>query len=143
MKIEKEYKFYAGHRNENIDGKCSNLHGHLYKLIVVLEPERTKAGVTMLFSDIDDVVEPLVESFDHGMFINKDDPAIQAISQIKNSSDEMTKMTVMDKETSAENVASLIFHKLKDAGLPLVEIRLKETTSATIVYSLEDYANGE
>lgn len=32
MIIQKDYKFYAAHRNETLKDKCSNLHGHRYGL---------------------------------------------------------------------------------------------------------------
>ena len=38
-KISKVFYFDAAHRIANHKGKCKNLHGHTYKLIVTIEGE--------------------------------------------------------------------------------------------------------
>ena len=40
MIIQKQYKFYAAHRNETLQDKCRNLHGHRYGLRCHFEVER-------------------------------------------------------------------------------------------------------
>ena len=62
MKINKKYHFYAGHRNENLDDKCRNLHGHTYYVTMDFDfTEFNQAtGITMLFSDIDSIVNPII-----------------------------------------------------------------------------------
>ena len=37
MIIQKEYKFYAAHRNEELTDKCRNLHGHRYGVTCFFE----------------------------------------------------------------------------------------------------------
>ena len=39
MRIGKLFKFEAAHRLPNHPGKCKNLHGHSYKLEVVVNGE--------------------------------------------------------------------------------------------------------
>lgn len=43
MIIQKDYKFYAAHRNEELQDKCRNLHGHRYGINCFFEVERTGA----------------------------------------------------------------------------------------------------
>ena len=52
MIIQKQYKFYAAHRNETLDDKCSNLHGHRYGLKCHFEVERD-GSISTLFGDFD------------------------------------------------------------------------------------------
>lgn len=50
MIIRKEYKFYAAHRNEELEDKCRNLHGHRYGLVCHFEVERD-GSISTLFGD--------------------------------------------------------------------------------------------
>ena len=51
MIIQKNYKFYAAHRNELLTDKCSNLHGHRYGLRCFFDVQRTGA-ISTLFAEI-------------------------------------------------------------------------------------------
>ena len=65
MKIEKKYHFYMGHRNKKAGVKCGRLHGHTYdvKCIFNFNEEIGNNGLTMLFSDIDKLAEPIIKQF--------------------------------------------------------------------------------
>ncbi len=91
MIIQKEYKFYAAHRNETLMDKCSNLHGHRYGLRCFFEVERD-GDISTLFGAFDEKVEPWLKAlYDHGMLINIHDPlyetlSITAVARAKTSS---------------------------------------------------------
>ena len=67
MKIKKEYKFYASHRNQELVGtKCERPHGHDYKVFLVFDVKR-KGNISTLFDDFDKVIEPMFKNeFDRG-----------------------------------------------------------------------------
>lgn len=134
MRIEKEYKFYAAHRNQSLEGKCNSLHGHRYGVTVVIKPERTSAGITMLFADIDDIVEPIIKELDHSCLVDINDPKAEQISITG-------KTYCFDGETSAENIAQELFCVFRELGLPIIELRLKETDSTLVIYDVEDYGS--
>ena len=39
-----------------------------------------------------------------------------------------------EKETSAENLAIVLFDRISSQGLEIIKIELKETTSSTVIY---------
>ena len=39
MIIQKDYRFYAAHRNEELTDKCRNLHGHRYGIRCLFEED--------------------------------------------------------------------------------------------------------
>jgi len=79
MIIQKEYKFYAAHRNQELRDKCSNLHGHRYGITCFFEVERTGA-LTTLFADFDSRIEPFLRSeYDHGMMIHIEDSLYETL----------------------------------------------------------------
>ena len=61
IKIEKKYYFYAGQRNKQAGEKCGRLHGHTYDVKCIFEFSEMKDGVTVLFSNIDKLVEPIIK----------------------------------------------------------------------------------
>lgn len=140
MRIEKSFKFYAGHRNESLEGKCSNLHGHRYGVTVVIEPKRTRAGITMLFADIDKIVESVLCQYDHSLLVSSADTILESLQRVTNSDGEAMKMVVFDEETSAENLAKRLYFEIKSAGLnELVELRIAETDSSVVIFDQTDY----
>jgi 6-pyruvoyltetrahydropterin/6-carboxytetrahydropterin synthase len=77
MIIQKQYKFYAAHRNEELHDKCRNLHGHRYGVTCFFEVERTGSYST-LFAEFDDKIEPFLKAeYDHAMLINVNDSLYQ------------------------------------------------------------------
>ena len=130
MKVIKKYHFYAAHRNEYLKTKCSSLHGHTYYVKVVISNNQiNKGGITILFEDIDNLIDPIIESFDHSTLINSaDTELLNALTPLN------MKLKVFDFPTSAENISRVLFENIKKIGLPVVEVSIKETTSSTVVY---------
>lgn len=67
VKIAATYSFEAAHRLPNLpDGhKCKRLHGHNYRLDVVIEGPLDERGFVMDYAELDAVVQPLVDQLDH------------------------------------------------------------------------------
>src|SRR5690606_7439267 len=105
MIIQKQYKFYAAHRNEQLKDKCHNLHGHRYGLVCHFEVERTGA-LSTLFGDFDAKIEPyLKENYDHGMLINRTDPLYATLQDHERRTGERFRFKVFDAPTTVENLA--------------------------------------
>ena len=128
MKIAKTYHFYAGHRNKKAGKKCGRLHGHTYNVKCIFEFNKMKDGVTMLFSDIDLLVEPIIKQYDHYFLLYEKDPLCDGFDLVNEP------YVKLPFETSAENMAIWIYNEIK-RDLPIVEIQLAETQSSTIIYN--------
>ena len=129
IKIRKKYHFYAGHRNKNAGEKCGRLHGHTYDVVCEFKFTEMKDGVTMLFSDIDNIAEPIIKKYDHYFILFEEDPLVDVFRL----ADEP--FISVPFETSAENMAIWIFNRIKNEGkLPITRIELAETKSSTIIY---------
>jgi 6-pyruvoyltetrahydropterin/6-carboxytetrahydropterin synthase len=87
-----------------------------------------EGGVTMLFSDIDAIVEPIIKSHDHIFLLHDQDPLKGALDLLNEPYYELP------FESSAENMAIWIYNQIKRAGLPITRIELQETESSTIIY---------
>lgn len=129
IKIEKKYHFYAGHRNKEAGIKCGRLHGHTYDVTCTFKFDEIKNGVTMLFSDIDKIAEPIIKEYDHYFLLCENDPMIEVL----NLAGEEYKTVPF--ETSAENMAIWLYNRIKNEGnLPIVKIEFGETKTSKVIY---------
>ncbi len=119
MLIQKDYRFYAAHRNEELQDKCRNLHGHRYGIRCVFEVERTGSYST-LFGDFDAQIEPfLKEQYDHAMLIHVHDPLYETLVGHMQRTGETLRLVEFDRPTSVENLAHRLFSEITQMGFRL------------------------
>lgn len=131
MIIERKYHFYAGHRNKEAGIKCGRLHGHTYDIVVHIQPEKLTNGIGILFSDIDEKIEPIIKEYDHYLILNEKDTLCEILEL---ANEEFIKLPF---ETSAENLAMWLFHRIKnETKLPIIKIEFAETKSSNVIYEI-------
>ncbi|MGC8819740.1 MAG: 6-carboxytetrahydropterin synthase QueD [Fervidobacterium sp.] len=113
--VVKEFTFDAAHNLVKYHGKCEKLHGHTYKLQVVVCGEKDEEGMVIDFIEMKRIVQEEVLSFLDHSYIN------DIISQ-----------------PSAENIAEWIWSRLEEklttGRYKLSEIRLWETPTSFVIY---------
>lgn len=113
MKVAKEFKWEMGHRLSFHQGKCKNLHGHSYKLLVELGGDVNKDGIVIDYYDIKNIVAPLIEKLDHSFMVyTGDHELVSSLSNIK------TKLNVVDFESTAENICKYLIDEISKSELP-------------------------
>ena len=116
MEIYKEFSFDSAHFLPNVpDGhKCKNMHGHTYRLRVVIEGEpEEQLGWVMDFKDLKEIVAGVIDRLDHKLI--NDIPGLQ--------------------NPTAENITIWIWKQIKP-GLPLLSrIELYETPTTGVIYN--------
>ena len=66
MEICKEFTFEASHVLPHHKGKCSNLHGHSWKLTVYVRgPVDEESGMVVDYADIKSSIQPIIDDLDH------------------------------------------------------------------------------
>lgn len=139
MLIQKDYKFYAAHRNEELQDKCRNLHGHRYGIRCFFHVERTGSYST-LFGDFDARIEPfLKETYDHGMLINVHDPLYDTLCDHMERTGETLKLKCFERPTSVENLAHQLFTEITDMGFRLDRLEIRETDTSVVCYTRQDW----
>jgi 6-pyruvoyltetrahydropterin/6-carboxytetrahydropterin synthase len=100
-KISKVFYFDAAHRIANHKGKCKNLHGHTYKLIVTVEGE-IESGMVIDFEDLKKIVDPVIKKYDHSylndFFENPtvENIAIKILSEIQKKTDKIVSVKLWE-----------------------------------------------
>lgn len=131
MVIEKKYHFYAGHRNKEAGEKCGRIHGHTYEVNCHFKFDTIVDGITMLFSEIDKIAEPIIKQYDHYLLLYIDDPLCNVLEMANEPFIELP------FETSAENLAIWIFNQIKNK-LPIIKIELAETKTSKVIYEIKN-----
>lgn len=129
-KIAKEFTWSMSHRLPFHKGLCKNIHGHAYKMRVIVGGETDENGMLIDFYDLDGAVRPIISSFDHAFLCDEKDTKL--IDFVK---DNGFKYSVIPTTTTAENVGWFILQKLKEAfsgfsNLNYLAIRFYETEDA-------------
>ncbi|MBX3042672.1 MAG: 6-carboxytetrahydropterin synthase [Candidatus Kapabacteria bacterium] len=129
-KIGKEYKWEMSHRLPFHDGPCKNIHGHSYKMFVILEGEQDNNSMVLDYYDIDRFVKPLLDKLDHSFICDdKDDLMINFLR------DNGFKYHVISYLTTSENLVTYMLdiakpHFSQFDNLVSLTIRLYETEDA-------------
>ncbi len=141
MIIQKEYKFYAAHRNAELADKCSNLHGHRYGITCFFEVQRSGA-LTTLFADFDDKIEPFLKrEYDHGMLIHVEDPLFETLVGHMQRTGESLKLKRFSGPTTVENLAHQLFTEITEMGFCLSRLDVRETDTSVVSYTRDDWVS--
>ena len=107
FEIAVEQTFAAGHALRNYKGKCENVHGHNFRVQVVIEGERLdETGLLVDFIDVKDAMRSIIDRLDH-VFLNDIAPF-----DVKNP--------------SAENIAEYFYEEMAKGLKSSVPVRIRE-----------------
>lgn len=105
--ITSESSFDAAHFLTNYEGKCKNIHGHRWRLVVTIKGELTN-GMLVDFGDFKKDIKDLCDYFDHSFIVEKG-------SLDKKLFDLLNKqfvLRVVEFRTTAENFSKYIFEEM-------------------------------
>jgi 6-pyruvoyltetrahydropterin/6-carboxytetrahydropterin synthase len=134
IRVTKVFEFEAAHALDCHDGKCSNIHGHSYKLHVTVSGDplhqkgMPKDGMVIDFSDIKAAVKmAVVNPFDHALILEDDSPYLTKTLRKRQ------KLILYKIQPTAENMLIDMVERVK-ARLPnsieLHSMKLFETSSS-------------
>lgn len=132
--LQAETHFDAAHFLTSYHGKCENLHGHRWRVVVTLEvPDlqdgtgqggQTEASMVMDFGAFKRTINEVADSLDHTFLVEEGSLKNTTIAALE---DEGFSLTVLPFRTTAENLAHWFFDNLKQQGLPVAEVEVDET----------------
>ncbi|TDF95884.1 6-carboxytetrahydropterin synthase QueD [Paenibacillus piri] len=115
--VSKEFTFDSAHHLHCYEGKCKSLHGHTYKLQVLMRGKADERGIVIDFADIKRIAKDrIIDLLDH-RYLNEALPPMN---------------------TTAENMVVWMYEQLNDAlreeqlhpRVRLDEVRLWETPTS-------------
>jgi len=116
FKVSVQQHFDAAHYLRGYMGKCENLHGHRYQVVVtVVVQDLDQIGLAYDFAVLKRHLREVLERFDH-VCLN-DIPPFDRINP------------------SSENIATIICNELRERGLPISSVQVCESPDCCVTYT--------
>lgn len=117
-RVGKTFSFEAAHQLPLHKGQCKNLHGHSYKVTIVVQSDHLKdsgssTGMVIDFSEIKEIFKPIVDSVLDHQYLND---------------------SLFIEHPTAENIAYWLYQQIKPSLPELYLIRVQETETSFAEY---------
>lgn len=127
--LKTEACFDSAHFLTDYYGKCENLHGHRWRMVVRIGQEElgregTERDMVLDFGAFKRTVRALAEELDHTFLVEEGSLAPTTVAALEA---EGFSLTVLPFRTTAENLARYAFDRLAAQGLPVREVEMYET----------------
>ena len=134
--LKTEAAFDSAHFLTDYYGKCENLHGHRWRMEVTiasdeLGTEGTMRDMVLDFGVFKKAVRALADELDHTFLIEEGSLKPETMRALE---EEGFSLTVLPFRTTAENLARYAYGRLKEQGLPVVEVEVDETPNNRAFY---------
>ena len=139
FKLKSEVQFDMAHYLSGYDGKCSNIHGHRYRLIAQIGSENLQSedqcrGMVDDFSNFKNALKTIENTFDHKLVIEDNEDGRKLAEKLRELPNDFD-IYFVDYRPTAEEMSRDIFNRLKAMGLAVCEVELFETPNNSCIYS--------
>lgn len=138
--IKSEAAFDSAHFLKGYSGKCSNIHGHRWRITAsvcgeALLTDTQHSGMLADFGDLKKDLRKIADGLDHSL-IYEENTLMSATE--KAFADEGFKTVILPFRPTAENLSRYIFDKLSELGYNVLETAVYETPENCAVYRKSD-----
>lgn len=134
--LKVEHSFDSAHFLKNYEGKCSNIHGHRWKVEVEIFSDKLKNdgqlnGMIVDFGDLKKDVKKIIDYYDHAFIIEK--------NTLKNKTyqcilEEGFKIINVNFRPTAENFSYFFFKEIEKKGYKVFKVTVYETPNNSASY---------
>ena len=134
-----ENSFDSAHFLHGYEGKCSNLHGHRWRVVVDVACEKLisegqQRGMCVDFGDLKKDVKEITDFYDHAFIVEEGtlkEKTIEALNE------ENFRMIFVKFRPTAENFAYYFYKELTELGYEVHCVEVYETPNNCAVYEEE------
>lgn len=127
--LQTDASFDSAHFLAGYEGKCSNIHGHRWTVVVEASSEKLSdrgqtRGMVMDFNDLKTMLRKETKKLDHALIIEEGslrDKTLEALAE------ENLRIITFPFRPTAENFAKYFFDQMKAAGCPVRSVKVYET----------------
>lgn len=135
--LKTEAHFDSAHFLTDYYGKCENLHGHRWRMVVYLSQENLQREGTMRdmvldFGVFKKKVRDLADELDHTFLVEEGSLSSLTMEALN---EEGFVITVLPFRTTAENLARYVYDRLAEEGLPVCQVDMYETPNNCATYT--------
>ena len=122
--VKTEDSFDSAHFLARYNGKCRNIHGHRWRVVIEIAGENLDDGMVVDFTDIKAALKALTDNLDHSLVMEKDTLKPQTYECLV---DEGFRIMIMDFRPTAENFDKYFFDEIKNKGFNIKAAEVYET----------------
>lgn len=134
-----EASFDSAHFLFGHEGKCSNLHGHRWRIVAKIAGEQLQesgsaSGMLIDFSEFKKEVHALADSLDHRLLLQNGTLRLATLDALESEGFEVV---ILPFRPTAENLAKHLFGCVRDVGFPICSMLVYETPDNCAAYEEE------
>ncbi len=134
--LRSESSFDAAHFLKDYNGKCRNIHGHRWRVVVELEGEALcgegqTEGMLLDFSELKSQLKDLCDYFDHSFIFETGSLKEKTIQALL---DESFRLVEVAFRPTAENFSKYFFDEMKKRGYGVCRVSVYETPNNCAIY---------
>lgn len=131
-----EHSFDSAHFLAGYDGKCGNLHGHRWRVLLTVQSEtlredRQQKGMCVNFAELKKDLRTELDALDHVLIIEQ---GSLRESTMKALQEEKFQVVEMPFRPTAENFARYFYELFTLKGYPVAKVEVYETPNNSAVY---------
>lgn len=134
--LKTEHSFDSAHFLSGYNGKCSNIHGHRWRVIIEVYGENVDSkgqtrGMIVDFGTLKEQLKAEVDALDHALIIEEN--TLKPIT-MEALNDEGFKIIEVSFRPTAENFAKYFYDKFNEKGYNVKEAVVYETPNNCATY---------
>lgn len=134
--LKTEHSFDSAHFLAGYEGKCSNIHGHRWRVEIEVQSEALKSGgqldgMIIDFGDLKSDVKDMVDYFDHALIIQENTMREQTLNCLVEDGFNILQVNF---RPTAENFAAFFFRTMKEKGYNVKSATVYETPTNSASY---------
>lgn len=131
-----EHSFDSAHFLAGYDGKCGNLHGHRWRVLLTVQSEtlredRQQKGMCVDLAELKKDLRTELDALDHVLIIEQ---GSLRESTMKALQEEKFQVVEMPFRPTAENFARYFYELFTLKGYPVAKVEVYETPNNSAVY---------
>lgn len=132
-----ENSFDAAHFLHGYNGKCSNIHGHRWRVVVEifsdkLSDDKQTRGMVVDFDTLKEDIKQEVDYFDHSLIIEEGTLKETTYEALK---EEGIRLVELNFRTTAENFSKYFYDRFEKKGYNVKRVSVYETPNNCATYS--------
>ena len=137
--LKTESSFDSAHFLSDYEGKCRNIHGHQWRVIIEigaadLDSDGQTRDMVCDFSTLKKDLKEETDAFDHALIIEEGSMKENTLLAME---DEGFKMIKLPFRPTSEKLAFYFYHKMKDRGYNVFRATVYETSENSATYTQE------
>ena len=134
--LQTSASFDSAHFLKGYEGKCSNIHGHRWRVEATVAAEDVSKdgqdrGMVVDFKILKEALMELAESLDHSLIIEEGSLKENTRSALL---EEGFRIVELPFRPTAENLAAYFYHEMESKGYQVVLVKVYETPNNCAAY---------